>query len=207
MKRQNNRQFESIVYRHSLEEQLEIVKHGERVSLYSILLGKLLKVNDATKEKIKIAAKEHDAGKVLCPPQILYKPGELTEKERLLIQCHSKNSAMLYARNYSESIDIDIARGIRGHHENYDGSGYPDRLKGSNIPFISRIIRITDTFDSLTQERCYKQAIPCDEALGSILYTHILYDPEILRVFVENFDDFVNLFDTLDDVVDIKDYL
>lgn len=205
MKQQRNRQLKNMTYQHSLEEQLEIIRHGERVRLYSLLLAQYLNIHETTIEKIKIAAREHDAGKKLCPPHILYKPDALTEKEKIVIQCHSRNSTKLYAENYSEKIDIDIAKGIRGHHENYDGSGYPDGLKGSNIPYIARIIRITDTFDALTQERCYKKAIPCEEALGTILYSHILYDPEMVRIFVENFDAFVDLYRAINDSTDITE--
>lgn len=207
MKRQDKQYKDQIIYLHSIGSRLEIYKHGERVCQYSILLGKLLNLDASTMGKLKIASKEHDIGKIICPPEILNKPETLTEKERKIIQNHPRNSVKLYVENSPSAIDMDIARAIKAHHENFDGSGYPDNLAGTNIPYIARIIRITDSFDALTQERCYKKAVPCDEALGSILYTSRWYDPDMLRLFVESFDEFVNLFNTIDELIDFNEDL
>lgn len=189
-------QLEQILYQKHIEDFIEIYKHGERVCTYSTLLANLLKTDAEVIARLKIASKEHDVGKILCPPEILNKPGGLTQKERKIIQCHSQNSVVVYAERNSASkdIDIDIVRAIKHHHENFDGTGYPCGLKGAAIPFISRVIRLTDTFDALTQKRCYKKAVSCDEARSIILDTQIMYDPNILVMFIKHFHKFEKLY-------------
>ena len=196
MSQQPRLQLEQILYQKNIEDYIEIYKHGERVCAYSTLLAKLLKTDEEVITKLKIASKKHDVGKILCPPEILNKPGELTQKERKTIQRHSQNSVVVYAEHNSASkdIDIDIVRGIKYHHENFDGTGYPCGLKGTAIPFISRVIRLTDTFDALTQKRCYKKAVSCYEARSIILDTQIMYDPNILVMFIKHFYKFKKLY-------------
>ena len=78
------------------------------------------------------------------------------------------------------------------HHENYDGSGYPSSLKGEHIPLGSRVIRISDTFDALTQERCYKEALSPLEALAIMKKSHSCYDKNLFNIFENNFEDFMS---------------
>lgn len=195
MELQSKQQIERNISQHSIDDYLELCTHGKRVSLYSVFLGKLLKLNKDAILKLKIAAQEHDTGKIFCPPQILNKTGPLTDSERIILQKHSNNSAIFYEKNCYPAIDIEIRNGIKHHHENYDGTGYPDNLVGENIPYISRIIRIADSFDALTQARCYKKAVSCQEALSAIWKEKTWYDPNMLQTFTGSFDKFVTLFE------------
>ena len=128
-----------------------------------------------TEEKINVIASAsilHDLGKVMIPDSILLKPGKLTEEEYEYVKSHSlrgydivNSIADLWDKEY-----IKYGREItRSHHEKYDGSGYPDGLKGDDIPISAQIVSIADCYESLISESVYKSAIPCDVAFNMIL--------------------------------------
>ena len=137
----------------------------------------------------------HDIGKILVPDDVLKKPGRLTPEEFELMKMH----ASLGGKVVSEVLDgitdedylafaSDIAT---GHHEKWNGSGYPFGLKGEEIPLPARIMAIADVFDALTSERCYKQPMPFDDAVEIIRQgagTH--FDPQLVEVFLKYMEEF-----------------
>lgn len=126
----------------------------------------------------------HDLGKVAIPEDILVKPTKLTHDEYEKVKSHADVGASMI-----ESISKDlalIAEGIKHHHEHWDGSGYPDGLKGEDIPIFGRIICILDVFEALTSVRPYRNPMSGDEALKYIEQASgKLFDPSIVSVFVD----------------------
>jgi response regulator RpfG family c-di-GMP phosphodiesterase len=114
----------------------------------------------------------HDIGKIKVPESILNKPGKLTDEEWVIMKAHTTEGDAILSSPmlYQESAFIKTAREIcRSHHERYDGSGYPDGLKGDDIPISAQVVSVADVYDALTGERCYKPAFSHDEAIDMIL--------------------------------------
>jgi HD domain len=99
----------------------------------------------------------HDIGKIGIPDAILYKPGRLDELERKIMEDHPIRGADLLKRHGDFARGVDI---VRHHHESWDGNGYPDRLKGTAIPFGARVIAVADSFDAMTSDRPYRRGMP-----------------------------------------------
>ena len=112
-------------------------------------------------QMVKISALLHDIGKIGITETVLNKPTLLTEAELIMIRSHTILGEKLIEPLMPENILRDA---VRFHHENFDGSGYPDRLSGKGIPLIARIIRLADYFDALTSNRPYRPAMTLDEA-------------------------------------------
>lgn len=141
----------------------------------------------------------HDIGKVGIPDHILLKPGKLTPDEWEIMQTHAKlgSDAIQKAENDVElplpflSVAKDIAH---WHHEKWDGSGYPDHLAGESIPLSARLMALADVFDALTSVRAYKAAMPYDAARDIIVEGKAKhFDPNLVDVFLEAFEDFVTI--------------
>lgn len=132
---------------------------------------------------LRTAAMLHDIGKIGISDEILHKPGRLTPEEFRLIQCHS-----VIAEEVLRPLDAgsNLSQIVRHHHECYDGSGYPDGLKGTEIPDGSRIISIADAFDAMHTNRPYRQALPLERCLEEIKdYSGRQFDPEWTEVFLD----------------------
>jgi len=129
----------------------------------------------------------HDIGKIHVPDEILMKPGPLDSEERARMQLHTLAGERIIATN----CFFDRARKIaRSHHENWDGSGYPDGLSKSDIPIESRIVHIADVYDALTHARVYKKAWPETEAVESIRSGRgTMFDPDVVRAFDSAIED------------------
>lgn len=136
----------------------------------------------ADADAIGYASILHDVGKMHIPDEILQKPGALTEEERRVMQTHT----LAGERILGESSYFATARQIaRGHHENFDGSGYPDGLSGDAIPLAARIVRVADFFDAVTSRRVYKDAWPTDRAVDAVREAAgTLFDPEVAGAFL-----------------------
>ena len=140
--------------------------HSRRVTEYSATMLRELGLSGPEVDLIVTAARVHDIGKIGIPDVILNKPGPLTPDERAVMEDHPVKGADLLKRHG------DFARGIaivRGHHESWDGTGYPDRLKGAEIPFGARVIAVADSYDAMTSDRPYRRGMPVDKA-RAILY-------------------------------------
>ncbi len=139
--------------------------HAQRVAHYASLIARQMNYDEDTIAELNTACILHDIGKISTPDSILLKPGILTDEERQIIQEH-----VVVGYEILKDIDIyrDIAEIMRHHHEHYDGSGYPQKLKGDEIPQLSQIMAIADTFDAMTTDRIYKEKIPVQVALGKL---------------------------------------
>ena len=163
---------------------LNILKqHSERVGILALKLGKILNINENLINNLLIAGKYHDIGKYLIPMDIIFKPGKLTKEEFKIIKNHS-NYAYFLMKDLN--FNDNICKIIKYHHENYDGTGYPESLKGKKIPIESRILKICDVFDALTSERVYKHKMDIDEALKIMEEEIATFDVIIFSVFKES---------------------
>jgi putative nucleotidyltransferase with HDIG domain len=136
--------------------------HCERVAEYAVAVARALGLSEEELTTVRIGAYLHDLGKVRVPHEILNKPGTLTPEERDIMKQHTVWGIELLA---TVEFPWDIKPIIRWHHERYDGTGYPDRLKGDEIPLAAQIIGIVDVYDALTTTRAYRPAMPRDAAL------------------------------------------
>lgn len=137
------------------------------------------------------AAPMHDLGKIAIQDSILRKPGRLTPEEFEEIKTHSVKSEMIIQQVFGDIEDevfLNIAKNLaRSHHERYDGTGYPDGLKGEEIPLEARIMTIADVYDALVSKRCYKEEVPFDEAFKIIEESMgAQFDPKLNKYFLEN---------------------
>ena len=137
--------------------------HCDRLSKYSVALGNKLGLSDELLVALRRGGSIHDIGKLAVPERILLKPGPLDAEERRVMEQHTVIGERICAplRSFRNVLPI-----IRHHHERWDGSGYPDGLKGEAIPLTARILQITDVYDALTTDRPYRGALPVSEALA-----------------------------------------
>jgi HD-GYP domain-containing protein (c-di-GMP phosphodiesterase class II) len=132
-------------------------------------------------ERLEIAALLHDVGKIGIDDRILRKPTNLTPEEFEIMKTHPDKGATILAQIAQLN---DIIPGMRSHHENWDGTGYPLGLKGEDIPLFGRVITVADTFDAMTTDRPYQKAFTLEFALNKIRsMTTVKYDPKIVEAF------------------------
>lgn len=141
-------------------------------------------------EDIGVAATLHDIGKVGIPDEILNKPGRLTDEEYEKIKAHTVIGHQILENTSSDKISNDVLEYAKEitlhHHEKYDGTGYPDGLKGENIQLISRLMAIIDVYDALVNDRIYKKAIPYEDAEKYIISeSGKAFDPKVTNVFMD----------------------
>lgn len=167
--------------------------HSERVTNYSMAILDYLEYapdvvkNLVFRQRLKIAATLHDIGKIGVSDDILHKPTKLDSREREEIEKHPTIGADIVSRIRGLG---DIVGGIKHHHERYDGSGYPDRLKSDNIPFIARIIAVADTYDAMTSDRPYRKGLDDDVAKEEIKKKQATqFDPYMSAAFLKAFED------------------
>jgi putative two-component system response regulator len=156
--------------------------HCERLIEYSVRLGKQVDLAEDQITALRRAAVVHDIGKVAVPDAILLKPGPLNEDEWKIVREHPNVGEHICAPLKSFRLVLPI---IRHHHEKFDGSGYPDGLRGEEIPIGARVLQIVDVFDALTTTRPYKNAFSQPEAL-QIMRQEVLkgwWDPKIFHQF------------------------
>jgi putative two-component system response regulator len=139
--------------------------HCERLAEYSARLGEHLRLSEEQLIALRRAGVVHDVGKIAVPDAILLKPGRLTAEEWTLIKEHPVVGERICAPLKSFRMVLPI---IRHHHEKFDGSGYPDGLRGEAIPVTARVLQVVDVYDALTTERPYKKAFPVTEALQTM---------------------------------------
>lgn len=161
---------------------LEDIRHGIRVAKISRELAKILNMNTDDINNLYLACLYHDIGKAHINQSTLNKKEKLTKGEREHIEEHPWHS-------YLEMIHLgygkDIANIILYHHENYDGSGYPKGLTGTQIPLGARILKIVDVFDALTMDRPYRKGLDLQEAVKVIDSEKSNFDPMIYEVFID----------------------
>jgi diguanylate cyclase (GGDEF)-like protein/putative nucleotidyltransferase with HDIG domain len=157
--------------------------HSQKVSAYSVVLAQGLGLSGAEVEEIRLAALLHDIGKVGIPEVILNKSGPLDATEWETMKTHTDLGWQILEPLKPMQR---IRQMVRHHHEFYDGSGYPERLKGEQIPYGSRVIAIADAYDTITSERSYKKPRTPEEAFAELeRCASSQFDPGIVTVFVE----------------------
>jgi len=139
--------------------------HNYRVALYALRLGERLGLNNEQLRAIALGGIVHDVGKLKVPDEILNKPGQLTSQERTIIERHPISGYDICKRLGFMTEELSV---IRSHHERWDGSGYPDRLKHDKIPLLARVTAVADVYDALTSSRSYRTAMSHQEALAII---------------------------------------
>jgi putative two-component system response regulator len=139
--------------------------HCDRLSKYSVALGEKLGLSPDLRVALRRGGLVHDIGKLSVPESILLKPGPLTPEERKIMEQHTVIGERICAplRSFRHVLPI-----IRHHHEKQDGSGYPDGLKGEQVPLTARILQVTDIYDALTTDRPYRKALSSENALSII---------------------------------------
>jgi hypothetical protein len=156
--------------------------HSQRVALYARDFMVYINAKDKDTTDVYTAGLLHDIGKIAIPDSVLLKPCLLNQKEYEIIKYHPVLSESLIKKmeNYKE-----IAKTVRHHHENYDGSGYPDRLKGDEIPYLSRVLSLADVFDALSTERIYRKAFSLEESIAVMEDMKYKFDPDLFKNFIK----------------------
>ncbi len=172
----------------ALEQQIEgpETHHVRRSRAATLALARVLGVDQQTREALGHAAMLHDVGKISIPTYILRKPHQLNEREMQKMRTHPEVGAYILSNIKFQGPVLDI---VKHHHENWDGSGYPKKLKGENIPLGSRILAITDNYVALREQRAYRNSLDRKAAI-SIMERHVhRFDPTVFRFFKENIDE------------------
>ena len=157
--------------------------HSDRVSEYSVLLGKHLGLSEDDIHLLRIGGLFHDIGKIGVPDSILLKTSKLTDDEYSEIKNHPKIGAQILsnATIFEKAIPI-----VKHHHERYDGFGYPEKLSGENIPYLARIAAVADSFDAMTSRRTYRDSLPLDIVINEIERNKgTQLDPNIANIFLD----------------------
>lgn len=157
--------------------------HSDRVSEYSVLIGKYLGLPEADLDTLKIGGLFHDIGKIGVPDAILQKNGKLDDDEYSQIKQHPNIGVHIlsHAKIFQNILPI-----VEHHHEKYDGTGYPSRLAGEDIPYLARIAAIADSFDAMTSKRAYRDSLPIDVVIAEFeKFRGTQFDPNIDDVFLD----------------------
>lgn len=157
--------------------------HSDRVSEYSILIGKKLGLSDTDLKTLEIGGLFHDIGKIGVPDSIIQKTERLTDDEYSEIKNHPSIGAHILS---NATIFKDIIPIVKHHHERYDGHGYPSQLKGEDIPYLARIATIADSFDAMTSKRTYRDSLPIEVVKEEFAKNRgTQFDPELTDVFLD----------------------
>lgn len=160
--------------------------HSDRVAEYSCLIGKHLGLSESELKTLRIGGLFHDIGKIGIPDNILLKDSRLSNDEYSEIKNHPSIGAHILS---NATIFNDIIPIVKHHHERFDGYGYPNKLKGNNIPYLARITSVADAFDAMTSKRSYRDSLPIDVVKKEFLNNSgTQFDPEIVKVFLEILD-------------------
>jgi putative two-component system response regulator len=158
----------------------ETGRHIERMGEYCGAIAGTLGLGSDRCELIRLASPLHDVGKIAVPDWILLKPGPLTPAERELMQKHAEVGYLILTGSGEELLELAASMAWT-HHERLDGSGYPRRLRGDEIPMEGRIVAVGDVFDALTSDRVYRRAMSIDDAVRVLEEGRgTLYDPLVL---------------------------
>ena len=164
------------------------IGHVRRTQIYAIGLGDALELSEIEIDALRTAALLHDIGKLAVPDHILNKPGRLTPAELEKAKIHASVGASIL-----EKIGFKgpVVPAVKYHHECWDGSGYPEKLKGPNIPLTARILAVADAYDTLRGARPYRAAVSRDEACKFLINgSGIQFDPRIVSLFLSNLRSF-----------------
>jgi HD-GYP domain-containing protein (c-di-GMP phosphodiesterase class II) len=156
--------------------------HNARLVAWAGAIARVLSLSPEETRQVEIAAVLHDLGKIGIPDEILKKPSCLTAEEQAIIRKHPEYGWAAIQKLPGCEM---ASRLILHHHEMWNGDGYPARLKGSDIPLGARIIAITDAFDAMISDRCYRTGMAPERALGTLQrFAGTQFDPEVVSTFI-----------------------
>jgi diguanylate cyclase (GGDEF)-like protein/putative nucleotidyltransferase with HDIG domain len=162
--------------------------HLKRVQVYALEVAKTLRLSADEIEALRAAALLHDIGKLAVPEHIISKPGKLTREEFDKMKIHPVIGSEILER---VRFPYPVTPIVRSHHEKWDGSGYPDGLKGEEIPIGARILAAVDCLDALASDRQYRRALPLDEAMRRVRAdAGVAFDPKVVKVLEQRYMDF-----------------
>ena len=189
----------NILGRASEFKDMETGAHISRVGKYAETIGAEIIEDKAELELLSYSTPLHDVGKIGVPEHILLKPGKLEPEEFDIIKTHTTIGYELLC--YSNSKYLQAGAVIaKTHHEKWDGSGYPDGLKGEEIPLFGRIVAVCDVFDALLSARPYKKAWSFEDAAGYIMDNGgTMFDPDVVKIFGEKLEDIRTIFEEYKD--------
>ncbi len=167
----------------SLEEK-DSYTHGHslRVAEYAVILGEALELSESELRDLELSALLHDIGKIGIPDYVLLKPGRLTKSEFEIMKSHPVRTARILEK--ISALDR-IIPGVKYHHERWDGLGYPDGLRGEEIPLFARIILIADTYDAMTSTRPYRLALDKSVAFEELRRcSGTQFDGQLVETFI-----------------------
>lgn len=156
--------------------------HSTRLAEWAVRVAREMNIPENLSYQVEVAALLHDIGKIGVPDAILRKPGKLTPEERAIINRHPEYSwSILRLFSGLEQASLYALH----HHESANGTGYPAGLKGPDIPLVSRIISVIDSYDAMVSNRCYRRGLPHREAISRLLQSSgTQFDPEVVQVFI-----------------------
>lgn len=161
--------------------------HSDRVAYYAVRLAREMGRDEDFCERLRVAGLFHDIGKIGVPDEILFKDGRLTDEEYAKIKEHSANGARILS---SLSRFQPIVPIVRAHHERMDGKGYPDGLRGEQIPLEARMIAVADSYDAMTSNRRYRSSLGQDRAVGELIAGKgSQFDATLVEVFLRVLQD------------------
>lgn len=171
----------------------ETGSHIQRLGMYCEVMAKYLGWNQEAIDEIRIAAPMHDIGKIGIPDYILRKPGKLTTDEFEIMKLHTEIGGRILSNSQSELVQMAMEISV-GHHEKWDGSGYPHGLSGEAIPVCARIVAIVDVFDALMNKRVYKDSMTVEQTM-EIMHQdrgkH--FDPQLFDLFIEHQQEMIKI--------------
>jgi putative two-component system response regulator len=163
--------------------------HRERVRVFCTILGKSLTLSSTDTDLIAYASLLHDVGKARLPRELVMKTGSLDPYEWDVMKRHTTYGAEILRGSPSPLLQMGEVIALT-HHERWDGSGYPQGLRGEEIPLSGRIVAIADVFDALTTKRSYKKEVSVDNAVQLVKEASgTLFEPKIVEAFLENCDE------------------
>ncbi|HLB61581.1 MAG TPA: HD-GYP domain-containing protein [Actinomycetota bacterium] len=161
--------------------------HLDRTHAYGLALARRIEPSLGASVELGYGFFLHDIGKVGVPEGVLCKRGPLSEKEWEVMRAHPVIGAQIVEpmRFLGPAVDV-----VRHHHERFDGAGYPERLRGEEIPLVARMFALADSFDAMTSDRPYRRAMPAEQALEEIAeHAGTQFDPEVAKVFIRLVED------------------
>ncbi len=159
-------------------------RHSVNVAVISTIIGIYMGYSDEELRELCLAALLHDIGKVMIDPDIINKPSRLTMEEYRIVQNHPSYSCEILEKN--GSISLRVREGVLYHHENENGSGYPEQLIGKKIPTYAKIIHVADVYDALISKRPYKKPFALSEAIEYLMGgCNVLFDSDVVDAFLK----------------------
>jgi len=162
----------------------ETEEHTERLADYVRRMGQWLNLGQSQMDNLMLLSLLHDIGKIGIPEHILHKPGKLTDEEWIIMRKHTEIG---YRIALASPELHTIAPYILTHHERWDGNGYPNGVKGDDIPLLARILSIVDAFDAMTQDRVYRRGMDTEDAIKELRRcAGSQFDPTLVDLFIQH---------------------